>query len=130
VGCKPPYKVNSITLDSKSTIGDGLRNRDETLFRSFYFALTDCFFPFLSVSRVENVLFDHFYAFDPTTVTLFSDIMKGVGHNPKGEGRKKGGLKVHMMIDVHSGTAKFARISEAKMHDRKFLKYLSLPGEV
>jgi hypothetical protein len=70
---------------------------------------------------------DHFYAFDSTAITLFSDIMKGVGRNPKGEGRKKGGLKVHMMIDVHSDTAKFARISEAKMHDRKFLKYLSLP---
>ncbi len=32
-----------------------------------------------------------------------------------------------MMIDVHSDTAKFARISEAKMHDKKFLKYLTLP---
>jgi hypothetical protein len=120
--------LNYFGLDAspaKSTIGDGLRNRDEVLFRSFYFAI-DYFSPLLSVSRVENVPFDHFYAFDSTTITLFSDIMKGVGRNPKGEGRKKGGLKVHMMIDVHSDTAKFARISEAKMHDKKFLKYLSL----
>jgi len=32
-----------------------------------------------------------------------------------------------MMIDVHSDTAKFERISEAKMHDKKFLKHLTLP---
>jgi IS4 transposase len=32
-----------------------------------------------------------------------------------------------MMIDVHSDTAKFACISEAKMHDKKFLKHLNLP---
>ncbi|NLX65249.1 MAG: hypothetical protein GXZ19_00465 [Bacteroidales bacterium] len=32
-----------------------------------------------------------------------------------------------MIIDVHSDTAKFARISEARMHDKKFLKHRSLP---
>ena len=81
----------------------------------------------MSVSREEKVPFKHFYAFDSTTISLFSDVMKGVGRNPKGDGKKKGGLKVHMMIDVHSDTAKFARISEARMHDKKFLKHLILP---
>jgi hypothetical protein len=52
--------------------------------------------------------------------------MKGVGRNPKGDGNKKGGLKVHLLTDVHAGSAKFATISEAKMHDRKFLSKLSL----
>lgn len=112
---------------AKSTLGDGLRNRGEGFFRALYFALINHFSSTLSVSRVENVPFEHFYAFDSTTISLFSDIMKGVGRNPKGEGKKKGGLKVHMMIDVHSDTAKFARISEAKMHDKKFLRYLNLP---
>ncbi len=82
-------KLNYLGLDSspaKSTIGDGLRNRDESLFRSFYFSLIDYFSSVLSVSRIENVPFEHFYAFDSTTITLFSDIMKGVGRNPKGEG--------------------------------------------
>jgi len=123
-------KLNYLGLDAspaKSTIGDGLRNRSEDFFRCLYFALIDHFSSVLSVSREEKVPFDHFYAFDSTTITLFSDIMKGVGRNPKGDGKKKGGLKVHMMIDVHSDTAKFARISEAKMHDKNFLKHLTLP---
>jgi hypothetical protein len=53
--------------------------------------------------------------------------LKGVGRNPKGDGKKKGGLKVHMLTDVHADVALYARISEAKQQDKKFLKYLNLP---
>jgi len=79
----------------------------------------------LSVSRKEKISFEKFYAFDSTTITLFSDVMKGVGRNPNGDGKKKGGLKVHMLTDVHADTAIFAKISEAKMHDKKFLQHLN-----
>jgi hypothetical protein len=54
--------------------------------------------------------------------------MKGVGRNPKDDGKKKGGLKVHMLEDGHADTATFARISEAKSHDKTFLQYLVLPA--
>jgi hypothetical protein len=53
--------------------------------------------------------------------------MKGVGRNPKNEGKKKGGLKVHMLIDAHSQTPTFVKISEAKSHDKNFTQYLNLP---
>lgn len=127
-------KLNYLGMDSspaKSTAGDALRDRDEELFRLFYFALIAHFSPFLSVSRKmkrrkEGVSFDAFYAFDSSTITLFSNIMKGVGRNPKDDGKKKGGLKVHMLTDVHADTPKFVKISEAKMHDKNFLKYLNL----
>ena len=97
-------KLNYLGMESspaKSTAGDALRDRDEELFRLFYFALIAHFSPFLSVSRKrkrrkEGISFEEFYAFDSSTITLFSDIMKGVGRNPKGEGKKKGGLKVHI----------------------------------
>jgi hypothetical protein len=52
--------------------------------------------------------------------------MKGVGRNPKGDGKKKGGLKVHMLTDVHADTPQFVKISEAKMHDKNFLQYLNM----
>jgi len=123
-------KLSYLGLESapaKSTFGDGLRDRSNELFKDFYFTLINHFSDFLSVSRMEGVSFEQFYIFDSTTISLFSDIMKGVGRNPKNEGKKKGGLKVHMMIDAHSDTAKFVRISEAKLHDKNFLKYLTLP---
>jgi hypothetical protein len=73
------------------------------------------------------VSFEKFYAFDSTTISLFSDVLQGVGRNPKGDGKKKGGLKVHMLTDVHADVATFAHISEAKQHDKNFLKHLVLP---
>jgi hypothetical protein len=132
-------KLNYLDMDcspAPSTAGDGLRDRDEELFRLFYFVLIAYFSPFLSVSRKkkhrkEGVSFEDFYAFDSTTITLFSDIMKGVGRNPKGDGKKKGGMKVHMLTDVHADTPQFVKISEAKMHDKNFLQYLNLaPGSM
>jgi hypothetical protein len=75
---------------SKSTAGNALRNRDNELFRMYYQALIEFYRPVLSVSRKEKVSFEQFYAFDSTTITLFSDVMKGVGRNPKGDGKKKG----------------------------------------
>jgi hypothetical protein len=121
-------KLNHLGMDcspSKSTAGDALRDRDNELFKLYYFALIAYFKPLLSVSRKEKVSFEEFYAFDSTTISLFSDVMKGVGRNPKDDGKKKGGLKVHMLTDVHADTAVFAKISEAKMHDKKFLQHLN-----
>jgi len=121
-------KLNYLGMDSapaKSTAGDALRDRDNELFKLYYFTLIEYFAPLLSVSRKEKISFEKFYAFDSTTITLFSQVMKGVGRNPKGDGKKKGGLKVHMLTDVHADTAVFAKISEAKMHDKKFLKHLN-----
>jgi len=121
-------KLNYLGMDcspSKSTAGDALRDRDNELFKLYYFALIAYFMPVLSVSRKEKVSFEEFYASDSTTISLFSNVMKGVGRNPKDDGKKKGGLKVHMLTDVHADTAVFAKISEAKMHDKKFLQHLN-----
>jgi len=122
-------KLNYLGMDkspAKSTAGDGLRGRDEAFFKDVYFMLLEHFKPFLSVSRIDNTSFSKLFIFDSTTISLFSDIMKGVGRNPKNDGKKKGGLKVHMMIDAHSDTPEFVKISEAKRHDKTFLKDLSL----
>ena len=122
-------KLNHLGMEkspAKSTAGDGLRERDNQFFEELYFILLKHFQPLLSVSRIDNVSFSKLFIFDSSTIRLFSDIMKGVGRNPKNEGRKKGGLKVHMMIDAHSDTPEFVKISEAKQHDKNFLQFLRL----
>lgn len=122
-------KLNHLGLESspaKSTAGDGLRGRDNDFFKAVYFMLLKHFESLLSVSRINNVSFSKLFIFDSSTIRLFSDVMKGVGRNPKGEGKKKGGLKVHMMIDAHSDTPAFVKISEAKQHDKSFLQHLQL----
>jgi hypothetical protein len=122
-------KLNHLGMEkspAKSTAGDGLRGRDNQFFEEVYFMLLKHFQPLLSVSRIDNVSFSKLFIFDSSTIRLFSDVMKGVGRNPKNDGKKKGGLKVHMMTDAHSDTPEFVKISEAKQHDKKFLKYLKL----
>jgi hypothetical protein len=124
-------KLNFMDMNAapaKSTAGDGLRGRDNEFFREVYFMLLKHFESFLSVSRIDNVSFSKLFIFDSSTIRLFSDVLKGVGRNPKHEGKKKGGLKVHMMIDAHSDTPVFVKISEAKQHDKNFLQFLQLPA--
>jgi len=121
-------KLNYLGMDcapAKSTFNDALNRRSEQVFEAIYFALLAYFSPFLSDSRKDGVSFKQFFAFDSTTIRLFSEVLKGVGRKLKGLGKKKGGMKVHMLTDVHADCAKFVKMSEARMHDKKFLQYIN-----
>ena len=81
---------------------------------------------FLSDSRLKGLRIRNLKIIDSTTLRLFSDLLRGVGRNPIDGGRKKGGIKVHTMMDAFTGVASFIRMTEAKVHDRKFLSHLTL----
>lgn len=122
-------KLNLLGLTqapAKSTASDGLRNRDSQFFESLYFDLVERYKSFLSDSRTYGLTFKEILLIDSTTIRLFSDILKGVGRNPKGDGKKKGGLKVHMLIDAVQSVGRFIKITAAKVHDKNFLKSLDL----
>ena len=124
-------KLNHLNLEkapAKSSAGDVLRNRNNDFFEALYYLLIDRYQQFLSVSRLEGLSIKELYIVDSTTIRLFSDILKGVGRNPIGDGRKKGGLKVHMLIDAVQSVGKFMRITEAKMHDKNFLQDIRVPA--
>ena len=122
-------KLNHLGLKkapAKSTACDGLRNRPSKFFEDVYFSLVDRYKSFLSDSRTYGLTFKEVLLIDSTTIRLFSDILKGVGRNPKNDGKKKGGLKVHMLIDAVQSVGRFIKITEAKVHDKNFLKELEL----
>lgn len=122
-------KLNHLGLKNapaKSTACDGLRNRDNRFFEDLYFSLVKKYQSFLSDSRTYGLTFKEVLLIDSTTIRLFSDILKGVGRNPKGDGKKKGGLKVHMLIDAVQSVGRFIKITAAKVHDKTFLKSLEL----
>ena len=122
-------KLNQLGLKSspaKSTASDGLRNRSDSFFEEIYFSLVKRYQSFLSDSRTFGLTFKEVLLVDSTTIRLFSDLLKGVGRNPKGDGKKKGGLKVHMLIDAIQQVGRFIKITEAKVHDKNFLKSLDL----
>jgi hypothetical protein len=103
-----------------------LRNRSHKFFEDLYFNLVKHYQSFLSDSRTFGLTFKEVLIIDSTTIRLFSDILKGVGRNPKGDGKKKGGMKVHMLIDAVQSVGRFIKMTAAKVNDQKFLKSLEL----
>lgn len=127
-------KLNHLGLDqapAKSTACDGLRNRSCKFFEDLYFNLVKHYQSFLSDSRTFGLTFREVLLIDSTTIRLFSDILKGIGRNPSGDGRRKGGLKVHMLIDAVQSVGRFIKLTAGRVHDHVFLKSLELvPGSM
>ena len=118
-------KLNHLGLKpspAKSTAVDGLRNRSSKFFEGLYYQLVAQCSQCLSVSQKYGLSIKTLLIVDSTIFRLFSDILKGVSRNPDNDGKKKGGFKVHMLIDTVQSVARFVKITEAKQHDRFFLK--------
>jgi hypothetical protein len=122
-------KLNHLGLlkaPARSTLSDANTKRDWRAFESIYYMLLKRYNGFLSDSRLKGLRIRNLKIIDSTTLRLFSDLLRGVGRNPIDGGRKKGGIKVHTLMDAFSGVASFVRMTEAKVHDKKFLAHLVL----
>ena len=122
-------KLTHLGLDkapARSTLSDANANRTYRVFESLYFELVRQYISFISDSRLKGLSIRNLKIIDSTTISLFSDLLRGVGRNPLAGSRKKGGIKVHTLMDAFSGVAEFIRITAAKEHDRNFLYYLKL----
>ncbi len=65
---------------------------------------------------------------DSTTITLFDNILKGVGLHPK-TGKKKGGMKVHTVMKYHVCVPMVVQLTSAAKHDHYLLKEVHLPKD-
>ncbi len=122
-------KLTHLGLDkapARSTLSDANTKRSYLVFETIYFDLVRQYHSFISDSRLKGLSIRNLKIIDSTTIRLFSDILRGVGRNPLDGSRKKGGIKVHTLMDAFSGVAEFIRITAAKEHDRKFLYYIKL----
>jgi len=109
-------------VPAKSTFSDGNRNRTDKFFEDLYIKLVQTYSPFLSDSTDIGKQFKQMLLIDSTTIRLFTEVLKGVGRNRKDDGKKKGGAKVHMVIDAHQQVGQFIAITAARVHDKKFLE--------
>jgi hypothetical protein len=124
-------KLAHLGLDkapARSTLSDANNKRSYLVFESIYFKLLKQYHSFISDSRLKGLSIRNLKIIDSTTIRLFSDILHGVGRNPLDGSRKKGGIKVHALMDAFSGVTEFIRITAAKEHDRKFLYHIKLPA--
>lgn len=68
------------------------------------------------------------YMMDSTTISLFDNILKGVGRHPK-SGKKKGGMKVHTVMKYIVGVPMVVQLTSAAKHDHYLLKEVHLPKD-
>ncbi|MEG1157579.1 MAG: IS4 family transposase, partial [Acinetobacter sp.] len=111
-------------IAKRSTLSDANKRRNSAFFAAIYSHLYHKYAKVLSDSRSKNER--RLYIMDSTTISLFKQILKGAGRNPK-RGKKKGGLKVHTLIASDENVPQLVIMSPAATHDHIMLKHLELP---
>jgi Transposase DDE domain/Domain of unknown function (DUF4372) len=121
-------KINHLGLKyfpRRSTLSDANKRRGSEVFADIYYQLYGRYKQFLSDSRVKTPAVKDLLVVDSSTIGLFSDILKGVGRTPL-NGKKKGGIKMHTMINAMEDVPCLVKFSSAATHDHTFLKELNL----
>ena len=133
------HKLQHLGLNNlvrRSTLAEANIRRPQEFFAKVYASLLERYARFLADSRPsknykgnthepkdwEKLL----YMMDSTTISLFDNILKGVGRHPK-SGKKKGGMKVHTVMKYHVGVPMVVQLTSAAKHDHYLLKEVHLP---
>lgn len=130
LGCEG--KLAHLALDkapARSTLSDANNRRSYMVFETIYYDLLRQYHSFISDSRLKGLSIRNLKIIDSSTISLFSEILQGVGRNKLDGSRKKGGIKVHALMDAFSGVTEFVRVTSAKLHDKTFLTKLKLAPE-
>jgi len=135
------HKLQHLGIDHlprRSTLAEANKRRPQEFFAKVYAATLKKYAKFLADSRPpksykgrtnepkdwEKLL----YMMDSTTITLFDNILKGVGRHPK-SGKKKGGMKVHTVMKYQVGVPMVVELTSAAKHDHYLLKEVHLPKD-
>ena len=108
-------------LVKRSTLSEANKRRNSKIFEDIYMSVYRKHASSLADSRLSDKELKRLYIMDSSTISLFKDILKGVGRNPK-SGKKKGGIKAHTLIKADENVPCLIRYSEAAKHDHMFLQ--------
>lgn len=117
------FKLDHIPY--KSTLSDANKRRDFEVFGFIYNCLLKRYGHLLSDSRIKDVIGKQIEIIDSTTISLFKDILKCVGRKPK-NGKRKGGVKVHTIINVDETVPKMVWFTHSARNDHFLLDKLKL----
>ncbi len=119
-------KTKHFQLDSlpyRSTLSDANKRRTSDVFAGIYNDLLKQYHYLFSDSRIKQVINKQIEIFDSTTISLFQDILKCVGRMPA-NGKRKGGIKMHTVINVDEMVPKMVWFTSAATHDHYLLEKL------
>jgi len=112
-------------IPKRSTLGDANQRRNADVFGTIYNKLFVKYGHYISDSRIKDVINKQIEIFDSTTISLFKDILKCVGRKPQ-SGKRKGGIKVHTVINVDEIVPKMIWFTDAASHDHILLSKLKM----
>jgi len=110
-------------IPKRSTLSDANKNRKVEVFEDIYNKLLKQYGSVLSDSRIKDVINKQVKIVDSSTISLFKDILGCVGRKPK-DGKRKGGIKAHTVINADETVPSLVWFSAAKVHDHNFLSRL------
>jgi len=108
---------------ARSTFSEANQKRSCEVFEAVYLALKNYWDKYLPDSQTSD---NELYIIDSTVITLFQEIFKGSGSS-YADGRRKGGLKVHMAVPVYQQSPCVVHVGDGALDDRSFHRYLTLP---
>lgn len=112
-------------IPKKSTLSDANQRRDAEVFGIIYNKLFLKYGHIFSDSRIKAIIDKQIQIFDSTTISLFKDILKCVGRKPT-DGKQKGGVKVHTVINVDEAVPKLVWFTNAATNDHILLDKLKM----
>jgi hypothetical protein len=112
-------------LPARTTLSDANMRREYEVFEKIYHQLYFKYKDFLTDSLNKKLLKD-LVIIDSTTISLFKEILENAGRRNV-NGKKKGGVKVHMAINSHEDVPFLIQITKASQADVSFLQHIHLP---
>ncbi|EKB07011.1 hypothetical protein HMPREF9711_00321 [Myroides odoratimimus CCUG 3837] len=119
-------KTKGFQLDhipKRSTLADANKNREVNFFEDVYNQLLYKYTNTISDSRIKDIIKKQVKLVDSSTISLFKEILSCVGRKSK-DGKSKGGIKVHSIINADEKGPNMVWFSSAATHDHNFLKKL------
>jgi hypothetical protein len=120
-------KLNHLGIDyfpKRSTLSDANRRRTHHFFEDIYYALLKKYHPVLSDSWSNKKLVDKLFIMDSSSITLFNDVLKATSKAVNG--KKKGGLKIHTLINANEDVPCLINLTAAKLSDLDFTDQINL----
>jgi len=119
--------VNINHYPTRSTLSDANKNRNYEVFEKIFYKLLDRYRKLLPDSRCNDPFIKRLIIIDSTTISLFKEILKGIGHRAK-NGKKKGGIKAHMASKPSEDVPYLVKFSPGAYSDSPFMKQLNPPA--
>lgn len=116
-----------IHLPARSTLSEANMRRNYEVFEKIYYGLYHRYRSFLPDSRSDK-LSKKLIIIDSTTISLFREIMENAGRRGI-DGKKKGGIKVHMAIRAHEDVPYLVDLTKASQADVSFLNKVHIPRQ-